>query len=130
MAQYNCVFILFSVRSKSEDDALDAYTPSRSNTSSRRDTLSKKENTLRRDISNASQLSGGKQATLVFLLGICSFIHVNLESTLCLCFIDLFLLSFGRLYSELQRLSVLPVLNLTDSVAQNVDINNSTPKPR
>ncbi|XP_065056452.1 rho guanine nucleotide exchange factor 7-like isoform X1 [Rhopilema esculentum] len=53
------------VRSKSEDDALDAYTPSRSNTSSRRDTLSKKENTLRRDISNASQLSGVSDTSIL-----------------------------------------------------------------
>ena len=51
---------LFIVRSKSEDDTLDAYTPSRRDTGSRRDTLSKKnESMLRRDISNASQISAG-----------------------------------------------------------------------
>ena len=54
------IFTLLTVRSKSEDDALDAYTPSRRDTGSRRDTISKKnESMLRRDISNASQLSAG-----------------------------------------------------------------------
>ena len=50
---YLCMLFYFSARSKSEDDSLDAYTPSR------RDTVSRKDNTLKRDISNASQLSSG-----------------------------------------------------------------------
>eukprot|EP00112_Aurelia_sp_Birch-Aquarium-sp1_P018288 Seg4346.2 transcript_id=Seg4346.2/GoldUCD/mRNA.D3Y31 product="Rho guanine nucleotide exchange factor 7" protein_id=Seg4346.2/GoldUCD/D3Y31 len=54
------------VRSKSEDDALDAYTPSRRDTGSRRDTMSKKnENLLRRDISNASQMSTASDSTSI-----------------------------------------------------------------
>ena len=64
------MFTLLTVRSKSEDDALDAYTPSRRDTGSRRDTIGKKnESMLRRDISNASQISAG--------LSFCFVIHLN-----------------------------------------------------
>ena len=50
--------VRFSARSKSEDDALDSYS------SGRRDTLSKKDNTLKKDMNNGSQLSTGNRVLL------------------------------------------------------------------
>eukprot|EP00794_Sanderia_malayensis_P011370 gene11370-12555_t len=52
------------VRSKSEDDTIDAPSPGKKDMSLRRDTVGKKEAVLRRDISNASQLSSESTSIL------------------------------------------------------------------